>query len=353
MNEGISRQASVADVARAAGVAKATAARVLGGYGIVSAKTRAAVEAAADRLGYRPNELARSMTTGRTGTVGVVVGDIGNPFFSLAVRGISDRLKSAGFGVILANSGEDVEEERAAIRRLLAWRVDGIIVSPASVIETAHIAEALDSGVAVTLLDRSVDGLGADSATTNDTAVISDLTRELIRRGHRRLVYVTSSQPEGGRFIGPETIHTGAVRKRIEGFLSVCAELGLQGRVVTGATNEAAISNPIAALMSGPDRPDAIVASDSLIGLSIFLSMKAAGVAIGRDVSLVTFYNADWTEVTDPPVAVVGQQARLMGLAAANLLIERLASPSLPVRHVEVAAELIWRASVRAGPIAG
>lgn len=230
--------------------------------------------------------------------------------------------------------------------------MDGIIVSPASVIETGHIAEALDSGVAVTLLDRAVEGLEADSATSDDSVVMSELTQEMIRRGHLRPVYVTSSQPEGGRFLGPETIHTGAVRKRIEGFLAVCAASGLEGRIVTGATDEATISSQISALLSGPDRPDAIIASDSLIGLSIFLAMKEAGVAIGRDVSLITFYNADWTEVTDPPVAVVSQQARKMGHAAANLLIERLAAPNLPTRHLKVAAELIWRASVRAGPIA-
>lgn len=349
MNEGISRQASVADVARAAGVAKATAARVLGGYGIVSAKTRAAVEAAADRLGYRPNELARSMTTGRTGTVGVVVGDIGNPFFSLAVRGISDRLKEAGFGVILANSGENVDEERAAIRRLLAWRVDGIIVSPASVIDVDHIAEAIATGVAVTLLDRRADGLAADSATTDDTAAAAGLTEALIRRGHRGLAYVTSSEPEGGRFLGPQSIGTGAVRKRIEAFLATAARLLPDpgaAQVITGAKDQVATAALIRAAMEGPCPPDAIIASDSLVGIFIFRILRDLGLAVGRDVSLVTFYDADWAEVTDPPVTVVRQPALDMGSAAAQLLVERLVSPALPPRHVAIPTELIWRASV-------
>src|SRR5687768_12316730 len=107
---------TVADVARAAGVSKATAARVLGGYGIVSDAVREKVLAVAKALDYRPNELARSMTTGRSGAIGVVVGDIENPFFSAAVRGISDVAHGAGYTVILANSGEDIAAEKDAIR---------------------------------------------------------------------------------------------------------------------------------------------------------------------------------------------------------------------------------------------
>src|SRR5687767_4674107 len=95
-----SRSVTVSDVAREANVSKATAARVLGGYGVVSEKIRADVLAAAKALDYRPNELARSMTTGKSGIIGVVVGDIENSFFSFAVRGISDVARAAGFNVI-------------------------------------------------------------------------------------------------------------------------------------------------------------------------------------------------------------------------------------------------------------
>lgn len=349
MNEGFSKPASVADVARAAGVAKATAARVLGGYGTVSTKTREAVEAAAARLGYRPNELARSMTTGRTGTVGVVVGDIGNPFFSLAVRGISDRLREAGIGVILANSGEEVEEEREAIRRLLAWRVDGIIVSPASVTDTAHIAEAMAAGVAVTLLDREVTGLGADCATTDDTGAALGVTEELIRRGHQSLAYVTSSLPDHGQFSGPQSIRTGAVRKRIEAFLSSCTTHRKAASVLTGASDDTATAQLITESMSGPNPPDAFIASDSLIGISVFRTLRERGCAIGHEVSLVTFHDADWTRITEPPVAVVCQPASAMGEAAAELMVARLAAPGAAPRHVAIPTSFVWRDSVSRG----
>ena len=137
---------TVADVARAAGVSKATAARVLGGYGTVSDKVREKVLAVAKSLDYRPNELARSMTTGRSGAIGVVVGDIENPFFSAAVRGITDVARAAGFTVILANSGEDIAAERDAIRTLMARRVDGLIVTPSRSREIDHLRDVQRTG---------------------------------------------------------------------------------------------------------------------------------------------------------------------------------------------------------------
>lgn len=130
-NGRLSAQPTIADVARgAAGVSRATAARVLGGYGYSGAEVRQRVLKAAKRLAYQPNELARSMATGRSKTIGVVVADIENLYFARAIRAITDAARSNGFGVVLANTDEDIELEREAVRVLLANRVDGLIVSP-------------------------------------------------------------------------------------------------------------------------------------------------------------------------------------------------------------------------------
>jgi LacI family transcriptional regulator len=114
------RDATVQDVAREAGVSKATAARVLGGYSVTSPAVRDKVMAAARSLDYRPNEVARSMTTGRSRAIGVVVADVENPYFGLRCAASPMWRGAEGFDVILANSGEDVERERDAIRMLLA-----------------------------------------------------------------------------------------------------------------------------------------------------------------------------------------------------------------------------------------
>src|SRR4051812_15382326 len=154
---------TIPDVAREAGVSPATAARALGAYGSVRPETRARVSAAAERLGYRPNELARSMITGKTNTIGAVVADIENPFFARTTRGITDAARAAGFEVILVNTDEDVNSERSALKVLLDKQVDGVVVAPASSQETGHLREAQECGAEIVLIDRRVAGLQADA----------------------------------------------------------------------------------------------------------------------------------------------------------------------------------------------
>src|SRR3954452_8810249 len=200
------RPVTVSDVARTAQVSKATAARALGGYGSVSADARLRGLEAARLLDYRVNELARTMATGRSGTIGAVVGDIENPFFGLAVRGISDFAKGAGFDVILSNSAEDVAEERAAVDVLTAKGVDGLIVAPAAMREKAHLQGVLARGRPLVLLDREVPGLDVDAALVAGRAAAKPATRLLVAVGHRRVAYVTASDPPGPRYAGPSRI---------------------------------------------------------------------------------------------------------------------------------------------------
>lgn len=345
---------TVADVAHKAGVSKATAARVLGGYGTVSERVREAVVAAAQALDYRPNELARSMTTGRSGTIGVVVGDIENPFFSLAVRGITDVARQAGFTVILINSGEDVDAEKAAIRTLLAKRVDGLIVSPAKESDIEHLREASRSGLPLALLDRGSDTLDVDTVIADDRHAAEGITRRLIALGHRRIAYLTACDTPDHRFRSTEDINTGSVRRRIEGFLGGCQEAGLIGMedsVHVGAVTPEHTHSIAAAMLRTPKRPTAIIASDSLIGLEVFKVCRELGLGIPGDLSLVSFHDADWTSVTTPPVTVVRQPVYGLGETAAKLLVERLNGKAGAANRIVLRTEVVDRASIADAPV--
>jgi LacI family transcriptional regulator len=355
MDQSPTRTASItiADVAREAGVSKATAARVMGGYGTVSDRIRDAVLAAAKALDYRPNELARSMTTGRSGTVGVVVGDIENPFFSLAVRGITDVARQAGFNVILTNSGEDVAAEKAAIRTLLAKRVDGLIVSPAKESDVDHLVDAMRSGRPLVLLDRGSLSLHVDTVIADDRTAAEGITRRLIERGHRRIAYLTACDTEDHRFRTPADINTGSVRRRIEGFLGVCAVAGLKGMdawVHVGATTTQRTHELATAILRSPEPPTAIIASDSVIGLEVFKVCRELGLSIPDDLSLVSFHDADWTSVTTPPVTVVRQPVYALGETAARLLVGRLKGNSDAAARVVLETTLVERASIGDAP---
>lgn len=340
---------TVADVAHMAGVSKATAARVLGGYGTVSDRVREAVTAAARALDYRPNELARSMTTGRSGTIGVVVGDIENPFFSLAVRGITDVARQAGFTVILINSGEDVAAEKAAIRTLLAKRVDGLIVSPAKESDVEHLREASRSGLPLALLDRGSDELEVDTVIADDRHAAEAVTRRLISLGHRKIAYLTACDTPDHRFRTAKDINTGSVRRRIEGFLGACRDAGLTGMeqwVHVGAITPEHTHRIVTAMLQSGQRPTAVIASDSVIGLDVFKVCRELGLGVPHALSLVSFHDADWTSVTTPPVTVVRQPVYGLGETVAKLLVERLNGAIQDARKVVLKTEIVERASM-------
>jgi LacI family transcriptional regulator len=343
------RLVTLRDVAREAGVSKVTAARVLGSYGTASPGAKEKVLAAARALGYRPNELARSMTTGRSRTIGVIVGDIENPYFGRAVRGISEVATAAGFDVILANSGEDVGKEQVAVRVLLGKRVDGLIVTPASMSETQHLESVQSSGRPLVLLDRAVPGLKVDSVVTDDRAAAKAATQTLIDAGHRRIAYITATNSDNPIYRGPHQISLTTVMDRIEGFLAAASEAGIETPeqyIRLAATRLGASGKIIADLLSLPHRPTAILASDNVVGLEVFKAIRALGMSIPNDLSLIAFHDADWTSVTTPPITVISQPVYNLGIESAQILIKRINGATEPPMQLALATTLIERQSV-------
>ncbi|MBB2816969.1 LacI family transcriptional regulator [Rhizobium phaseoli] len=348
------RSVTVADVAKAAKVSKATAARVLGGYGVVSDKIRDQVVAAAATLEYRPNELARSMSTGRSGIIGVVVGDIENAFFSLAVRGISDMARLAGFTVIIANSGEQLDAEISAVDLLIGKRVDGLIVTPARCDRIDHLRQVRRAGVPLVLFDRNIPELEVDAVTGDDREAAIAATRCMVEQGHRRLAYVSAMEAEGGKLADIGRISNSAVRERVEGFVQVLTEAGLPNPVHyvrLGATDQPQTDDVVKRLLSDSAPPTALLASDSLVGLRVFKSLQSLGLSIPKDISMISFLDADWTSVTVPPITIVDQRVYEMGKLAGERLIARIEQIPLTVERLQINTTLVMRGSVaRVGP---
>ena len=347
------RLVTLQDVAREAGVSKATAARVLGSYGTASSEVKEKVLSAARVLGDQPNELARSMTTGRSRTIGVIVGDIENPYFGQAVRGISEVASAAGFDVILANSGEEVGKEQAAVQVLLGKRVDGLIVTPASMSEIQHLEGVQRSGRPLVLLDRAIPKLKVDSVVTDDRAAAAAATRMLIDTGHRRIAYITATAADDPIYKGPHQISLTTVMDRIDGFLAASAEAGIESPeqyIRLGASRQGASGRIIADLLSMPHRPTAILASDNVVGLEVFKVIRALGMSIPDDLSLVAFHDADWTSVTSPPITVISQPVYNLGVHSAQILIKRINGADGTHKRLVLATTLIERQSVDAPP---
>lgn len=338
------REVTVSDVAAAAKVSKATAARALGDYGAVSEAVRDRVQAAAEQLGYHPNALAKTLNTGRSNSIGIVVGDIENPFFGQATRGAADVAKAAGFDLILLNSDEEASAEQNAISVLLAKRVDGFLVAPASTRDAAGIRTAVESGRPVVLFDRTADGVDVDTVVADNRVGARRLTRLLLAAGHRRIAFI-STLVHDGEYLPGVFLGSSSVGERVAGFTSALSEAGVAHPEHFVRLNARDRIDEIVRSLAA-EGITAIVASDSLVGQATFRSLRSLGLAIPHDMSLVTFDDADWTSLSAPSVTVMSQPIHEIGAQAARLLVRRIAGDGGPKEHLVLPQVLIERESI-------
>ena len=350
--------ATLHQVAAAAGVSTATAARALGGYGSVRQATRERVVEAAQQLGYRANTLARSMITGSTRTIGVVLSDIENPFFSRALRGVSDLAHERGYEVVLVNTDEKVEIERDAVRVLLEKRVDGLLVAASDGGEVEHLSRAVHGGTPVVLLDRRVRGLAADTVGIDNRAAARDATRRLIALGHRRIALVTGAPPSAASALQHRTGRGltavgGTTGLRTAGYRDALVAAGMEvdPRYVTadGLRRDDA-TRVTEQLLALDQPPTAIIALDSLLSLGVLQAFARMGTACPGEVSLVGFDDADWAEAVSPPLTVVSQPVYAIGRTAGELLLSRIAGDQGKPVHRKLATTYIERGSTGPAP---
>lgn len=361
---------TVGDVAREAGVSVATAARALGDYGSVSAKSRARVEQAAASLGYSPNMVARSMITGSTKTIGVIVADIENQFFQRVLRGITHITSERGYDLVLANTDESLDRERRALRVMTSRRVDGIILSPTEVADTQEIRAVAESGVPIVLIDRRLRGVNVDSVGIRNRGATYDATNRLISLGHKHIAVITGGTAESAPVLKNATVATlrrlsaTTLGTRTAGYREALEAAGLAYRsdfvAANGFRQEDARAATVA-FFALPDPPTAIIAFDSLLSLGVLQGLRDVGARSPDDVSLIGFDDAPWAEVVDPPLTVIGQPTLEIGVQAATLLLDRLAGRGRARVHHRLETTLIERGSVglprlngvRTGPRAG
>jgi len=344
------RQVSLNDVAAAAGVSRSTAARALGGYGRVADTIQARVQSIARELGYRSNSLARSVSSGRSHTIGVVVSDIENVHFTRAVRGISDVAQERGYNVLLINTDEQIDQERQAVSTLLDQRVDGLIVAPSRGNTADHIQEAISMERPIVLLDRDLPALNNDWVGIDDYPAPRQLLSVAIDLGHRDLwlVAATTHSPADVDIIGSEPISSIAARIRAARDLE--RERYVSVRVITQALSRERSRRAIQDALATYTRPTAIIASYSEIMLSILEEARAQGLRVPEDISVASLDDARWMEATEPRITAVYRPSREMGQQAAAVLLDRITNgPGEPVR-LELPTHLKLRESLAPAP---
>ncbi len=351
--------ATLPQVARRAGVSTATAARALGGYGSVRESTRERVLDAAEELGYRANVLARSMITGSTHTLGVLMSDIENPFFRRSLRGIADTARNRGFEILLANTDEELDKERTAVTLLAERRVDGLVICPADAGDRAHLRDVVASGIPVVLIDRTVAGLSADTVGIDNRKAARQATERLLALGHERIAILTGGTPEiGERLLRPdmkgvERLSATTVGARAAGYRDAmsAADVAMRPEYLSanGFRREDAVDE-VRKLMSLAEPPTAVLAFDSIQSLGALQAFRELGLHCPDDVSLLGFDDAEWADVVSPPLSVVTQPAYEIGVAACDLLLARIGGDDRRPVHHRLATTFIDRESVAAPP---
>ena len=332
------RPATLRDVATAAGVHPATASRALnpGTRLLVSEETARRVSEVAERLGYRPNPVARSLRTRRSHTIGVLIPDINNPLFPPIVRGIEDRLAEHGYVALIGNTDADLARERLIFDQMRARHVDGFVLATATA-GSPILAEAAEGDVPVVLVNRTSQDYPFSSVSVDNEQGVRAAVAHLASLGHTRI----------GHIAGPQNVSTGTARFR--GF-----QAGMTAHKLP-VTDEQVVYASAYSLEEGVrcgrellERGGgltAVVAGNDMLAVGCYGAFDELGLRCPEDVSIIGFNDMPFVDRLRPPLSSVRFPHYQLGTEAATLLIERIGAQDSPVKILFLAPELIARGS--------
>ncbi|WP_255946462.1 LacI family DNA-binding transcriptional regulator [Streptomyces odontomachi] len=342
-----SQRVTLRDIAAGLGLSVNTVSRALAGKSQVSAATREAVLAEAQRLGYQPNSHARLLVSGRTMVIGLVITNPSNPFYAALIPAVERQCRSAGYSVLLLVTEESEQSEEEAVQQLLRFGVDGVLGIPIQGRSDAweRLAKA---NVPVVLLSRDIPALGFDFVGIDAEQGIAEAVRSAAGAGVRRA------------WLFEEDLEISTVTARIDGFHRGLASAGIDRRdglvikVPTRRTHGASLpwspddAHQMAAGLITPDHhPDLVVAGNDYVALGILKALHACGLTVPDDVMLLGYGDHPFAAYLEPSLTTVRLPADDVGTTAVDFLLTRIADPSAPRRSVRLPPILMARESTR------
>ncbi|CAM5338590.1 MULTISPECIES: LacI family DNA-binding transcriptional regulator [Streptomyces] len=332
--------ATMADVARSAGVSVATVSHVLNGTRPVLPHTRQAVLDAVDELGYTPNTLARSLVTSRTRSIGLAVSAISNPYFTEILQGVEAAALDRGYGLLIADPHDDPRHERKVVQLLHERRVDGMIVAPSP--DPRELLSYLGRHkVPAVLLDRVVDlssdgSLVCDQICAESAAPTARLVTHLAGLGHRRI----------GMVAGLPGLSTTV--ERLAGYRDGLAAAGLAydgDLVVHGDSESPGAEQATAALLALASPPTALVTANNAMTIGALRALREHRLSVPGDIALCCFDDFAWADLFSPRLTAIAQPSREIGAEAVRVLLDRLAEPDGPARTLRLPCTFVHRTS--------
>lgn len=336
MSRSVSRTVGIKDVARTAGVSVGTVSNVINRPDRVGTETRNKVLSAIEQLGYVRSESARQLRAGQSRIMGLIVLDMGNPFFVDVARGAERTARDKGLGVMVCNSAQNQSDEAEYLSLFAEQRVRGVLLTPADA-SGRNIETFRRSGIPFVLVDRVGDDPDTCSVSVDDVQGGTLAVRHLLEAGHTSIAYVS----------GPRTLSQ--VRDRRTGALHALREAGHTPDALREVTTErldvSAGRDAGARLLGLAHRPTAVFCANDLLALGVLQAMYSAGLSVPEDIAIVGYDDIEFAAAAAVPLTSVRQPAVAMGTLAAELLLEETDGDAHEHRRVVLQPELVVRRS--------
>jgi len=327
------RAPTLVDVAREAGVSLKTASRVLNGAENVSEKKAARIRAVMDRLGYRPNELARGLKSRKSAAVGMIVPNLSDPFFSNAIKAAQEEARANGYVVVLSSSGGYADVERSEIETLVRRQIDGLLIAPADS-RDKNLSEAIPAGLPVVTFDEPVQAGTFDAVTVTNRAGAREATEHMLGHGAKSIVAI-GARP-----------HLYTCTERVAGYCEAMLNASQQPRTCMVQHENQLTADWLRQELFANGQVDAIFALNWVCTILLLKGLRELGKQVGRDILLISFDDFDLADMLTPSLTAVRQPAHDLGAEAARLLFERLkGGGDARPRSVVLPTELVLRES--------
>lgn len=332
---------TISDIARRAGVSKATVSRVINDKpGGVSEATKQRILKLIDEMEYRPNSLARSVAIARSYTIGVVIPDIANHFFNVVLRGIDDYLSAHGYAMLLCNSDNDPQKEQKHLMSFVDKRVDGVILC-SGVSNEEFLRSYRRFGTPLVLIGRAFDNFFSDAGVTGDNiSGAADAVEHLVKSGNRRLLYLDGNPKTSGTI------------QRLAGYRKALSAAGIEFDPSLVFQGEFSIEyghrSVLKALDSGISF-DAVFSGSDLAAIGAIKALFERKLRVPEDIEVIGFDDIEFASIFEPPLSTVRKPHYDMASEAARMLIGIIDGDLSFKRHSVFASHLVLRKTTRNG----
>ena len=326
---------TIKDVARLVGVSTATVSHVINNTRHVSEGLKKKILEAIDELHYHPNAVARSLVKKKTHTIGIIISDILNPFYTAIVRGIEDVTYESGYNVMLCNSDEDPEKEVLYIQILLERRIDGLVISSAFQDGVHPLISKLKMVPLVTIV-RKVRGSACDSVFGDNVEGVYQAVRHLIQLGHRRIAIIS----------GPRGLSSG--EERLLGYQKALGDHGItvdSNFIKFGDFKRESGYTLTKEVLQQKEGPTALFVANNQMTIGALNAVNELSLRVPEDLSLASFDDMEWYSFLNPPLTTVEQSPYVMGKTAGEMLLQRINRKRKGVKKIVIPSRLIVRQS--------